>query len=227
MGQKISVDLFRAKKRLSNVEDINGDPSQMQKSVWFASGRSYSKLLLQDRDIRAYLKKSLQSAGLVEIIIKRYFRKVEIVLYVTKPGVVIGKAGSSINRLKEELVAKFALPADLRLDIQEFKDPNRSATVIANEISEALKRSIPYRRLAKSYLEKIRYSGILGAKISLSGRLNGAEIARKEEFPFGSIPRHTIDANLDYAQIHCKTKAGIIGIKVILYKGDKFKNYTY
>ena len=227
MGQKISVDLFRAKKRLSNVEDINGDPSQMQKSVWFASGRSYSKLLLQDRDIRAYLKKNLQSAGLVEIIIKRYFRKVEIVLYVTKPGVVIGKAGSSINRLKEELVSKFALPSDLRLDIQEFKDPNRSAQVVANEISEALKRSIPYRRLAKSYLEKIRYSGVLGAKISLSGRLNGAEIARKEEFPFGSIPRHTIDANLDFAQVHCKTKAGIIGIKVLLYKGDKFKNYTY
>jgi small subunit ribosomal protein S3 len=227
MGQKISVDLFRAKKRLSNVNNINGDPSQMQKSVWFASGRSYSKLLLQDKDIRSYLKQNLQSAGLVEIIIKRYFRKVEIVLYVTKPGVVIGKAGSSINKLKDGLISKFVLPSDLRLDIQEFKDPNRSAQVIAHEISEALKRSIPYRRLAKSYLEKIRYSGVLGAKISLSGRLNGAEIARKEEFPFGSIPRHTIDANLDYALVHCKTKAGIIGVKVLLYKGDKFKNYTY
>ncbi|MEM1312009.1 MAG: 30S ribosomal protein S3 [Patescibacteria group bacterium] len=227
MGQKISVDLFRAKKKLSNVGSSSGDPSQMQRSVWFASGRSYSKLLLQDKDIRYYLKKELQSAGLVEVIIKRYFRKVEIVLYVTKPGVVIGKAGSNINRLKDTLVTKFKLPSNLRLDIQEFKDPNRSAQVIAYEISEALKRSIPYRRLAKSYLERIRYSGVLGAKISLKGRLNGAEIARKEEFPFGSIPRHTIDANLDYALVHCKTKAGIIGVKVLLYKGDKFKNYTY
>ncbi len=226
MGQKISIALFRAKKRLSNT-DASGDPSQMQKSLWFATGRSYSKLLFQDKEIREFLKKELQSAGLVEIIIKRYFRKVEIILYVTKPGIVIGRSGSSINKLKEDLVAKFKLPSDLRLDIQEFKDPNRSAQVIANEISEALKRSVPYRRLAKGYLEKIRYSGIMGAKISLSGRLNGAEIARREEFPFGSIPRHTIDANLDYAQIHCKTKAGIIGIKVILYKGDKFKNYTY
>jgi small subunit ribosomal protein S3 len=227
MGQKISVDLFRAKKRLANVDDSVGDPSQMQKSVWFASGRSYSKLLLQDREIRMYLTTNLQSAGLVEIIIKRYFRKVEVVLYVTKPGVVIGKAGTSINKLKQDLISKFSLPPDLRLDIQEFKDPNRSASVIANEISEALKRSVPYRRLAKSYIEKIRYSGVLGVKITLSGRLNGAEIARKEDFAFGSIPRHTIDSNLDYKQIHCKTKAGIIGIKVLLYKGDKFKNYTY
>lgn len=226
MGQKISVNLFRAKKRLSNV-DPSGDPSQMQKSIWFANGRSYSKLLLQDKDIRTYIKKDLQSAGLVEIIIKRYFRKIEIILYVTKPGVVIGRSGSTINKLKEDLILKFNLPKDIRLDIQEFKDPNRSAQVIASEISEALKRNIPYRRLAKSYLEKIRYSGVLGAKISLSGRLNGAEIARREEFPFGSIPRHTIDASLDYAQVHCKTKAGIVGIKVILYKGDKFKNYTY
>lgn len=226
MGQKISVNLFRAKKRLSNV-DTSGDPSQMQKSIWFTSAKSYSKLLLQDKDIRAYIKKELQSAGLVEIIIRRYFRKIEIILYVTKPGVVIGRSGSTINKLKEDLILKFNLPKDIRLDIQEFKDPNRSAQVIASEISEALKRNIPYRRLAKSYLEKIRYSGVLGAKISLSGRLNGAEIARREEFPFGSIPRHTIDASLDYAQVHCKTKAGIIGIKVILYKGDKFKNYTY
>ncbi|NJS41564.1 hypothetical protein HC766_04415 [Candidatus Gracilibacteria bacterium] len=81
--------------------------------------------------------------------------------------------------------------------------------------------------MAKSYLEKIRYSGILGAKILIKGRLNKAEIARKEEFAFGSIPRHTIDASLDYAVVHCRTTAGILGIKVLLYKGDKIKNYTY
>lgn len=227
MGQKISVNLFRAKNRLSNVETSTGDPSQLQKSVWFATGRSYSKLLLQDREIRLYLKEQLSNAGIVEIIIKRYFRKVEIVLYVTKPGVVIGRSGASINKLKEDLINKFTLPKDLRLDIQEFKDPFRSANVIANEIAEALKRNIPYRKLAKGYIEKIRYSGVLGAKIFLSGRLNGAEIARSEEFPFGSIPRHTLDANIDYAQVHAQTKTGVIGVKVLLYKGDKFKNYTY
>jgi small subunit ribosomal protein S3 len=227
MGQKISVNLFRAKKRMSNVQSNSSDVSSLQQSVWFASGRSYSKLLHQDLELRKYLEKELQSAGLVNIIIKRHVRRVEIILYVTKPGIVIGRGGSSINALKSNLVKKFNLVKDLKLNIEEFKDPNRSAQVIANEISFALKKGLPYRRLAKSYLEKIRYSGISGAKIVIKGRLNKADIARKEEFSYGSIPRHTIDASLDYALVHCKTTAGILGVKVLLYKGDKIKNYQY
>ncbi|NJK71579.1 MAG: 30S ribosomal protein S3 [Thermales bacterium] len=227
MGQKISVNLFRAKKRLSNVNASDSDVSALQRSVWFATGRSYSKLLHQDLAIRKFITDEVRSAGLANIIIKRQVRRVEIILYVTKPGIVIGKGGSTINKLKDSLVKKFKLPKDLRLNIEEFKDPNRSAQVIAEELSFALKKNVPYRRLAKSYLEKIRYSGILGAKILIKGRLNKAEIARKEEFAFGSIPRHTIDASLDYAVVHCRTTAGILGIKVLLYKGDKIKNYTY
>ncbi|NJL96309.1 30S ribosomal protein S3 [Candidatus Gracilibacteria bacterium] len=205
----------------------DSDVSALQRSVWFATGRSYSKLLHQDLAIRKFITDEVRSAGLANIIIKRQVRRVEIILYVTKPGIVIGKGGSTINKLKDSLVKKFKLPKDLRLNIEEFKDPNRSAQVIAEELSFALKKNVPYRRLAKSYLEKIRYSGILGAKILIKGRLNKAEIARKEEFAFGSIPRHTIDASLDYAVVHCRTTAGILGIKVLLYKGDKIKNYTY
>jgi small subunit ribosomal protein S3 len=227
MGQKISVNLFRAKQRLSNVSGHAKDATSLQRSVWFANKRGYSKLLLQDNEIRNYLKKELASAGLVECVIRRYVRRVEINLYVTKPGIVIGRGGSSINKLKEDLVSKFNLPQDLKLNIEEFKDPNKSAAVIAEDISQALQKNVPYRRLAKSVLEKIRYSGILGAKISIKGRLNKAEIARKEEFNFGSIPRHTIDSQIDYALVHCRTTAGIIGIKVFLYKGDKITNYTY
>jgi small subunit ribosomal protein S3 len=227
MGQKISVNLFRAKKRMSNVTSNSSDVSSLQKSVWFASGRSYSKLLHQDLDIRKYLEEELRSAGLVNIIIKRYVRKVEIILYVTKPGIVIGRGGSTINSLKTKLISKFNLVKDLKLNIEEFKDPNRSAQVIANELSFALKKGLPYRRLAKSFLERIKYSGIPGAKIVIKGRLNKADIARKEEFAYGSIPRHTIDASLDYALVHCKTTAGILGVKVLLYKGDKIKNYQY
>jgi small subunit ribosomal protein S3 len=225
MGQKISIALFRAKKKLSIIDPT--DPSQMQKSIWFAGKRSYSKIFLQDREIRMYLEKELASSGLVEIIIKRYFRKIEIALHVTKPGVVIGRSGSNINRIKEYLIEKFQLPKDIRLDITEFRDPATSARVVASEISDAIKRGSPYRKIAKSYLEKMRYSGVLGAKIILSGRLNGAEIARSEAFPYGSIPRHTIDANIDAHNIHCLTKAGIVGVKVLIYSGDKFKNYTY
>jgi small subunit ribosomal protein S3 len=227
MGQKISINLFRAKQRLSNVHHQNGDITNVQRSVWFASGRSYSKLLHQDLELRAFLKKELLKAGLVDVLIRRYFRKIEVILYVTKPGIVIGKGGSSINQLKSTLISKFNLPKDLKINIEEFKDPNRSAEVIAQELSAALTKNVPYRKLAKLYIEKIRYSGILGAKITVKGRLNKAEIARKEDFGFGSIPRHTIDSVIDFAHVHCKTSAGIIGVRVMLYKGDKIKNYTY
>jgi small subunit ribosomal protein S3 len=227
MGQKISIHLFRAKKRMSKVHNKSAEPTQLQQSVWFAKGRSYSKLLLQDKEIRDYIQKNLSSAGVVNIVIKRYFKKVEVVLFTTRPGIIIGRQGSTINKIKNELVKKFNLPADLRIDIQEFKDANRSSKVIAEDISGALAKGIPFRRLAKIYLEKIRYAGIIGARITLSGRLNGAEIARREEFAFGSIPRHTIDSNIDYALVHAPTKTGVIGVKVWLYKGDKFKDYTY
>lgn len=227
MGQKISPHLLRAYRRLSNTNPKGMEPTELQKSVWFATGKNYSTLLFQDYEIRQYLSKELLSAGIVEIIIRRNVRKLEITLYVTRPGVVIGKGGASINKLRVDLVTKFNLPQDLKLNIEEFKDPFRSANVIANDISEALKRNIPYRRLIKTTLEKIRYSGVQGAKIQVKGRLNGAEIARKEEVGFGSIPRHTIDAMLDSASIQSKTAAGIIGVRVILCKGDKFTNFTY
>ena len=227
MGSKISVDLFRAYKRLGNVSNNSANPNDLQKSVWYASSKSYSKVLLQDIFIRKFIFKKLSSAGIVQLVIRRYFKKTEITLFVTKPGLVIGKGGSSIDQLKQDLLKEFSLPQDLRIDVQEFKEPYGSAAVIAQEFADALVRNIPYRRLAKGYIEKIKYAGVLGAKITIKGRLNGGEIARKEDFAHGSIPRHTIDSSLDYFHIPAKTKAGIVGIKVWLYKGDKLKNYTY
>jgi len=224
MGQKISVNLFRAKQRMSNATR-NTDVTEQPKSVWFARGRDYSRLLLQDMAIRKYLYAKFKTAGLVEVIIKRYVRKVEIIIHTTKPGIIIGRQGSNINLLREDLIRNFELPKDFKLNIEEFRDPMRSARVIACEIDQALQKGVSYRRLAKNYLDKIRYSGILGAKISLKGRLNGAEIARKEDFAHGSIPRHTIDSQIDYCEIPCKTQAGIIGIKVWLYKGNKLTNF--
>lgn len=231
MGQKISPHLFRAKQRIANTgrrgNNASGDVTSQARSVWFADKRGYSKLLLQDIKLRKYLKDKLSHAGLVEVVIKRYFRRIEINLHVTKPGIVIGKGGAAIQDLKKDLLQKFDLPSDVKINIEEFKDPNRSAQVIAEEISFALKKRVPFRRLAKNFIERIRYSGVLGAKIVIKGRLNGADIARKEEFAFGSVPRHTIDSQIDYANVHCRTYAGVIGIKVFLYKGDKITNYTY
>jgi small subunit ribosomal protein S3 len=227
MGQKINVNLFRAKRKLANVSNQSADATDLQTSVWFAKGRDYSQLLIQDKKIREYIQTHLASAGLVEVVIRRYFRKVEISIFVTKPGLVIGRSGAAINQLKENLVKEFKLPNDLKIDIQEYRDPYRSAKVIAYELSEAIRRGAAYRKLAKNYIEKVKYAGVYGAKISLGGRLNGAEIARTEHFSHGSVPRHTISANIDYAQIHCKTKAGIIGVKVWLYKGDKFQSFSH
>jgi small subunit ribosomal protein S3 len=226
MGQKISVDFFRARKRLSKITNNSGSPSELQRSVWFASGNSYAKLLKQDLAIRAFIKKEVPNAGLVEIIIRRYFRKVEVVLFVTKPGMVIGKSGAIINKLREDLVTKFELPKDIKLDIMEFRNPLGSAQVIADEISESIKKGFPYRRVAKGYIEKLKFGGVLGVKIQIKGRLNGADIARKEDFAHGSVPRHTIDSDIDYSLVHCQTRTGIIGVKVWLYKGDKLKNYS-
>ncbi|MEI6728478.1 MAG: 30S ribosomal protein S3 [bacterium] len=227
MGQKISIDLFRAFKRKQNVSNNSANPNDLQRSVWYATGKGYSKILLQDIAVRKFLKEKLSFAGIAQIVIRRYFKKTEITLFVSKPGVVIGKSGSSINQLRADLLSKFRLPEDLRIEILEFKDPFSSANIIATELAEALVRNVPYRKLAKGYIEKIRYSGVLGAKIMIKGRLNGGEIARKEEFPFGSIPRHTIDSSIDFSYVPAKTKAGIVAVKVWLYKGDKFKNYTY
>jgi small subunit ribosomal protein S3 len=226
MGQKISVDFFRSRKRLSKSSNNSGNPTELQRSVWFATGKDYANLLKQDLEIRNFIKSQVKNAGLVEIIIRRFFRKIEITIFVTKPGLVIGKGGALINKLREDILSKFALRKDMKLDILEFRNPLGSAQVIADEISEALRRNIPYRKVAKGYIEKLRMTGQLGVKIMIKGRLNGADIARKEEFALGSIPRHTIDSDIDFALVHAQTRTGIIGVKVWLYKGDKLKNYN-
>lgn len=225
MGQKISPKLFRAKRRIS-ADNTSGDITDQAKSVWFAHSKDYSSVFFQDSEIRDFLKKRLKGTGLVEIVIKRFFRRIEVTLHTTKPGLVIGKGGALINALKSDLLKKLNLSQDLKLNIEEFRDPNRSAQVIADDISFALQKRVPFRKVCKNYIEQIRYAGVKGAKIVLSGRLNGAEIARKEDFSFGSLPRHTIDAQIDYAEVPCKTFAGIIGIKVFLNKGNKITNYN-
>jgi len=226
MSQKISTNLFRSYQRISN-NSKKQDISTIRKSTWFARGKSHSKYLLQDINIRKFLEQSLKNSGYVESIIKRYVRKVEIDIHTTKPGLIIGKQGSTINKLCQDIVKKFSLTEDLKLNIEEYPDPNKSATVIANEISFALSKNVPYRRVAKNFLDRVKYSGgVQGIKIVLKGRLNKAEIARREVFAFGSIPRHTIDSIIDYRHVHCHTSAGIIGVKVFLYKGNKISNYS-
>jgi small subunit ribosomal protein S3 len=227
MGQKISVKLFRARKKLPNVSNNSSAPSQLNGNVWFAEKGEYADLLLQDLEIKKYIKERFTNSGIAKIVVRRYFRKVEVTIFTSKPGLLIGKSGASINSLKSNLIKKFGLPEDLKIEILEFKDPYSSAQVVADEIAHALQRGLSFRRLAKNYLDKIRYSGVAGARIWLKGRLNNSEIARKEEFNYGSIPRHTYQANIDYYYSTAMTKSGVLGIKVWLYLGDKIKNFNY
>ena len=226
MGNKISVNLFRARKILTNTNSKIKDSSQMAKSVWFANKKDYASLLKGDMEIRRYLEAKLQSAGLVDVIIKRFVKKLSINIFVTKPGVVIGKGGASITALKEEIIKKFNLPSQTIIDISEVKNPYTSSKATADEISFMLKKGMAVRRVCKTTMDKVKLAGISGCKIVIAGRINGAEIARAEKFAFGSIPRHTIDANIDNANVPCKTVAGILGISVMMYKGDKLSNFN-
>ena len=210
---------------MANSASKGVDIVAFPKSVWFADRKSYAVILDQDIKIRRFLEARLAGTGVAKITIKRYFRKLEIIIHTTKPGLIIGRGGSLIEATKKALIKKFKLNKGLNLVIEEFRDPNKSAQVIADDIANALGKRVPFRKVAKNYIERIKYSGILGAKIVIKGRLNGADIARKEEFGFGSVPRHTIDSQIDYAQVHAPTYAGVIGVKVFLYKGDKITNY--
>jgi small subunit ribosomal protein S3 len=226
MGSKISINLFRAKKIMGNTNPNIVDSSQLPKSTWFATKKSYATLLKQDIGLRRFLETKLKSAGIVDVIIRRYIKRVEITVYATKPGVVIGKQGASITALKAELLKKFSLPQDTRLDVAEVKNPYTSSKAVADEITFMLQKGTAVRRVCKFTLEKVKMSGVPGCKISISGRINGGEIAREEKFAYGSIPRHTIDANIDDAHVHCKTVAGILGVRVMMYKGDKLTNFN-
>ncbi len=218
MGQKINPVLFRTRYR-SLKPDLK-DPANMQKSFWYASKSSYASMLKRDIQIRTYLLKQLNRAGIVEVIIKMSLRRLEIDIWVSRPGMVIGKGGSGIETIKNSLIRRFNLPSDLKLNIEEFKDENRSARVIANTIAQAIEKRVSYRRFIKNLIEKVKTSGIPGVKVKVGGRLNGAEIARSEEFTLGSVPRQTIRANIDYASVTAKTLAGTLGVKVWINKSS-------
>ncbi|GAB4144551.1 MAG: 30S ribosomal protein S3 [Patescibacteria group bacterium] len=218
MGQKINPVLFRVKQRTVQQDDRNTDPTAVKKSLWYAGKSDYSTVLKRDIEIREYLLKQLARAGVVEVIIKMYIKRLEIDIWVSRPGMVIGKGGSGIEALKSNLIKKFKLPADLKLNIEEFKDENRSARVIANTIAQAVEKRVSYRRFIKNLIEKVKMSGVQGVMVEIGGRLNGAEIARTEKFSLGSVPRQTIRANIDYAAATSYTLAGTLGIKVWLNK---------
>tara|TARA_Y100000590_G_scaffold457106_1_gene609014 strand:- start:171 stop:857 length:687 start_codon:yes stop_codon:yes gene_type:complete len=189
-------------------------------SVWFAKKGDYGKFLIEDYKIRQYIRKNIANAGVSEVIIERSGKKCSVFIHTSRPGFVIGKKGSDIEKIKGK-IAKIT-DSEVSVNIKEIKKPELNAYLVAENISQQLVKRIAYRRAMKRAMQSAMRLGAKGIKVTLSGRLAGNEIARSEWLREGSIPLHTLRANLDYAESEALTTYGIIGVKVWIYKGEIF-----
>ena len=189
-------------------------------SIWFAKKRDYGKFLIEDFKIRNYIKKNITNSGVSEIIIERSSKNCIVSIHTSRPGFVIGKKGSDIDKIKNNL-SKFT-SNEVTLNIKEVKKPETNAYLVAENIAQQLVKRISYRRAMKRAMQSCLRLGAKGIKVSISGRLGGNEIARTEWLRDGSIPSHTLRADIDYAEAEALTTYGIIGIKVWIYKGEVF-----
>lgn len=193
------------------------------KSRWFTTKRDrYTAYLAEDVKIRKALMAKLKIASVTEIEVERSLKSLKIIVHVARPGVVIGRGGAGIEDLKK-YIAKLVKAPKIDLQIEEVKNPDTNAYLVATRIAEQLEKRLPARRVATKAIEKIMASGGKGAKIRLSGRVNGAEISRHELYKSstGSVPTQTLRAKIDYAQIPAHTRSGFVGVKVWIYEGGK------
>jgi small subunit ribosomal protein S3 len=208
MGQKINPRSMRLQ--------VDKDWS----SKWFAT-KDYAAQLINDVKIRRAIEKKLsRRASVCRIDVERSPSLVTVTIYTAKPGVVIGRGGSGAEDLKQ-MLSKI-VTGDVKVSIEEVKKPETNAKLVAENIAGQLERRISFRRAMKMAAENALKSGALGARIAVGGRLNGAEMGRRENVAQGSIPLHTLRADIDYAQAQARTTYGIIGVKVWIYKGNKF-----
>ena len=186
-------------------------------SKWYAEA-DFADLLVEDYNIRTYLKKKLYAAGVSKIEIERASDRVKVIIYKAKPGVVIGKGGAEIEKIKAE-VQKFT-SKKLVVDIKEVKRPDRDAQLVAENIALQLENRVSFRRAMKSCMSRTMKSGAKGIKTSCSGRLGGADMARTEFYSEGTIPLQTLRADIDYGFAEADTTYGKVGVKVWIYKGE-------
>jgi small subunit ribosomal protein S3 len=206
MGQKVNPIGFR----LHRTKDW--------RSVWFANKKEFGSLLVEDMMIRKYLKAKKSLVGSSRISIYRMSDKVEITIHTARPGLVIGKKGSEIDTLKAEL--RQLLNKDVWIEVDEIKRPDLDAYLVAEGIARQIERRIPFRRAMKKGLQSTMDAGAQGIKVQVSGRLSGADIARREWYKEGRIPLHTIRANIDYAVAEAHTTYGVIGVAVWVNQGE-------
>ena len=214
MGQKVNPTLMR----MGGIFNW--------KSRWFADKKHYADNVLEDYRLREYLEKKLSNAGLVDVSIKRSISKLTLIIEVARPGVVIGKGGQNLEKIKvgvDRIVNVSKIKKEksrIELKIEEVKKPDLSAKLVAERIIGQLISRYPHRRAVKQAMERVMGAGAKGIKIQLSGRIAGAEISRSEKYFQGSIPTQTLRANIDYYEKPAKTRSGYVGIKVWIYKGE-------
>ena len=188
-------------------------------SRWF-SEKDYSKLLQEDIIIRKFVMKKLSAAGISKVVIERPAKLAKITIHTSRPGVIIGKKGSDIEKLKKEI--GYITEGDVSINIIEIKKPELDSQLVADNIAQQLERRVAFRRAMKRAVQSAMRLGALGIRVNCSGRLGGAEIARTEWYREGRVPLHTLRADIDYGVSRANTTYGICGVKVWIFKGEKF-----
>jgi len=208
MGQKVQPNGIR----LGVIRDWN--------AKWYAGKRDYAANLAQDMKVRSYLQKRLSNAAVSRIAIERPAQNLNITIHTARPGIVIGKKGEDIDRIRRELGQMTKLP--VQLAVEEIRKPELDAVLVAESIAQQLEKRIMFRRAMKRAVSNAMRLGAQGVKVMVSGRLNGAEIARTEWYREGRVPLHTLRADIDYGLAEALTTYGVIGVKVWIFKGEVF-----
>ena len=206
MGQKVQPIGFR----LGIVKDWT--------AKWYGNKQQYAEFLTTDMKVRAFLEKKLKNAAISKIVIERPSQNMNITLYTARPGIVIGKKGEDIDRLRTELGKMVGMP--VQVAVEEIRKPEMDAKLVAENIAQQLEKRVMFRRAMKRSMQNTMRLGAEGIKIMIAGRLNGAEIARTEWVRDGRVPLHTLRADIDYGTAEALTTYGIIGIKVWIFKGE-------
>ena len=206
MGQKVSPTGFR----LGIIKDHT--------SVWYAAKKDYAEYLLNDLEVREYISKKLSQASVSRIEIERLAQTARITIHTARPGIVIGKKGEDVERLRADITRKMGIP--VHINVEEIRKPEVDALLVAQNVAQQLERRVRHQRAMRRVMQNAMRLGAKGIKVRVAGRLNGNDIARAETYADGRVPLHTLRADIDYATAEAMTTYGIIGVKVWIFKGE-------